>query len=60
MGATRFPVPNWAQALIAMAVGLDPNNIAVRLDDDSRIVFLQYMPRAEYCVDKKTGTIRPY
>ena len=54
----KFTVPNWHQSLIAMHAGLDPNCVAVRFEDDARIVFLQYDPRQEVTVNKTTGEVR--
>lgn len=50
-------VPNWAQAQIAKAVGLDPNSVAVRHEDDRNIVFLRYKDHAEIMVCKISGQI---
>lgn len=50
-----FTVPNWAQALIAKAAGLDPDKVAVRHENDRHIVFLQHMPRREILVNKVDG-----
>ena len=52
-----FTTPNWSQALIARAAGLNPDNIAVRHEDSLNIAFLQYVPRQEILVCKKTGNI---
>lgn len=55
MTAGSNTVPNWAQAQIARAVGLDPGGIVVRHEDEGNIVFLQFSPRQEVLVCKKTG-----
>ena len=57
MATTRFSVPNWAQALIAVAANLDPDGVVVRSEDDTNICFLQHMPRKEFIVHKPTGKI---
>lgn len=57
MAAKKFAVPNWAQALIARGIGLDPNEIVVRHEDDQSISFLQHMPRQEYIVSKCDGEV---
>lgn len=54
----KFTVPNWHQSLIAKHAGLDPRSVAVRFEDDARIVFLQYDPRQEVTVNKTTGEVR--
>lgn len=53
-----YTVPNWAQALIARAAGLDPEKVMVRTDNDRHIVFLQHMPRVEIMVNKVSGEKR--
>lgn len=55
MATKKFTVPNWSQALITKAVGLDPSNVAVEHEDDMRITFLQHMPRKTIMVNKHTG-----
>lgn len=57
MATKKFTVPNWGQALIAQALGLDPKNVAVEHDDDLHITFLQYLPRVQIQVCKATGTV---
>ena len=56
--AMKYTVPNWYQSLIAKSVGLDPKSVSVGHEDDTRIVFLQYMPRQEIVVEKRTGEYR--
>ena len=51
-------VPNWHQSLIARQVGLDPEGVAVRYEDDTRIIFLPYKTREEIMVEKSTGKVR--
>lgn len=55
--AKKFTVPNWVQALIARAVDLDPNKVAVEHDDDRCIVFQQYLPHCVVTVGKIDGTV---
>ena len=50
-----YTVPNWAQALIARAAGLDPDKVMVRHESERNIVFLQHMPRTEILVNKIDG-----
>lgn len=57
MAAKKFVVPNWAQALIARGIGLDPKEIMVRNEDDRHITFLQHMPRKEFLVSKADGHV---
>lgn len=57
MATKKYTVPNWGQATIARAVGLEPQKVAVRMEDETLIVFLQYMPRKEFFVNKKTGKV---
>ena len=54
----KYTVPNWHQSLIAKAVDLDPKGVSVGHEDDTCIVFLQYMPRQEIVVEKSTGDYR--
>lgn len=55
MATTKFKVPNWGQALIANAVGLDPNAVVVRTEDDKNICFLHSKSQTEFVIDKTTG-----
>ena len=57
MATKKFTVPNWAQALIARGVGLDPAKVVVRYEDDSVITFLQHMPRKDILVSKADGQV---
>lgn len=57
MSNGKFSVPNWLQALVARSVGLDPNGVLVRMEDESRIVFLEHKTRHEYSVNKTTGKV---
>ena len=57
MTAGSFTVPNWAQSALARACRLDPGSVVVRHEDSGSIVFLQFDPRKEILVDKKTGNI---
>lgn len=50
-------VPNWAQAQMAKAVGLEPDSVAVRHEDDRKIVFLHYKDHVEIIVCKISGQI---
>ena len=50
-----YTVPNWAQALIARAAGLDPDKLMVCNENDRNISFLQHFPRADIIVSKVTG-----
>ena len=50
-------MPNWGQALIAQAVGINPDSVVVRVDDDRSILFLELKTRAEYLVSKVTGEV---
>ena len=53
----KFAVPNFAQALIAKAIGLNPANVAVVHETDALITFLQYLPRKMFLVEKVDGTV---
>lgn len=55
--AKKFTVPNFAQALIAKAIGLNPANVAVVHETDASITFLQYLPRKMFLVGKVDGTM---
>lgn len=57
MATKKFSVPNWSQALIASAVGLDPKGVAVSFEDDSKIDFLHHKTRHEFLVNKATGDV---
>ena len=50
-----YTIPNWAQALIAVAAGLDPENVVVGHENERNISFLQHNPRADIIVSKVTG-----
>ena len=52
----KHSVPNWAQSLIAKAVGLDPDKVVVEHEDDRHISFLQFQPRKTILVGKTSGT----
>lgn len=52
-----YSVPNWAQKQMAIAAGLEPANLAVELENDCQIVFLQYNPRKRILVSKADGCI---
>lgn len=58
MATVKFTVPNWSQAVIAAAAGLDPKKVVVRHEDDRHITFLQHMPRQGFLVNKTTGNIQ--
>ena len=51
----KYMPPNWAQTLLAKAAGLDPEKVAVEMENDTVIVFLQYMPHKRITVSKKDG-----
>ena len=51
----KYTVPNWAQSLLAKASGLDPAGVAVEMENDALIIFLQYMPHKRIMVSKKDG-----
>lgn len=57
MATAKFTVPNWNQKLIAVAVNLDPDGVSVRMEDDSKICFLEHKTRNEYIVNKATGKV---
>ena len=57
MATIRFSVPNGGQASIASAVKLDPDDVVVRTEDETRIVFLESRTRKEYIVNKVTGVV---
>lgn len=52
-----YTVPNWAQSQMAKAAGLDPAGVGVELENDTSIVFLQYLPRKRILVSKADGSI---
>lgn len=53
----KYTVPNWYQSLIARAAGLEPKDVSVGHEDDTRITFLQYQPHKEIIVEKATGEV---
>ena len=57
MSTVKLVYPNWAQAILARSVGLDPEGVTVRMEDDLRIVFLEHKTRKDHCVDKRTGKV---
>ena len=42
---------------MAEKLGLNPDELAVRLEDDRTICFLQHIDRKEFIVDKVTGRV---
>lgn len=52
-----YTVPNWSQAQLAKAAGLDPANVGVEMENDQLITFLQYIPRKRILVSKADGSI---
>lgn len=52
-----YTVPNWAQTQMAIAAGLDPAILGVEMENDTTIVFLQYIPRKQILVSKADGSI---
>ena len=57
MSTVKFSEPNWAQKLIAKAIGLEPAEIVVRTDSEDMIVLLAHKTRVEYIVNKVTGKV---
>ena len=57
MATTKFQVPNWSQSVMAEKLGLDPGELAVRMEDDHLICFLRHIDRKEFIVDKATGAV---
>lgn len=57
MAITKFQVPNWSQSVMAEKLGLDPDELAVRMEDDHLICFLRHADRKEFIVDKVTGVV---
>lgn len=53
----KFTVPNWAQALIAKAASIEASSLAVRLDNDSFVCFMDLKTRKEYIVSKSDGAV---
>ena len=51
------PVPNWAQDLLAKAVGLDMRCPAIRTEDSTSIVFIDLYDRSEYILKKSNGKV---
>ena len=57
MAITKFSSPNWAQSAMAEKAGLNPASVSVRMEDDSKIVFLDHLSRKEHLVDKSDGRV---
>lgn len=57
MSTKNFQKPNWAQMLIARGAGLEPKEVVVRFEDDTRITFLKHINREEITVDKRDGAV---
>ena len=57
MAAKKYAVPNWAQAVLAQAVGLDPANVSVAHEDDRTISFQQYQPYCTVLIGKVDGSV---
>lgn len=57
MATKEFSTPNWMQSLVAREVGIRPEDVVVRMEDDTRIVFQTHKTRAEISVNKTTGNV---
>ncbi len=53
----RWTSPNWNQRLIADAIGLKGQTVAIGLDDDRRTVILAHKFNLECTVEKRTGEV---
>lgn len=58
MTMKKYTVPNWGQALIAKAKGLDPRELSVINDSDYLISFLEHKTRNNYLIDKRDGSVK--
>ena len=52
-----FSVPNWAQARIAEAVGLDVDSVVVIIDNDTMVGFMHLKSRDRVLVNKRDGEL---
>ena len=59
--AGDYTVPNWSQAALANAAGLDMAAPVVTVDNDHLLVFMDLKSRVRHIVDKKDGgvTVEP-
>ena len=57
MATEKFAPPNWIQSIAAREVGISPEEAVVRMEDDTRIVFLEHKTRREIMVNKNTGRV---
>lgn len=59
MATAKFRVPNWSQKLIIEAIGVNPDSVTIRNENDRNISFIVHQPRPnkikEYIVNKLTG-----
>lgn len=53
----RWKTPNWNQRLIADAIGLQGQTVAIGMDDDTRMVILAHKLNLECTVEKRTGEV---
>ena len=52
-----YTVPNWAQKVLAQAVGINPSEVTVVLDNDIQTVYQDSGTRDRYLVSKRDGKV---
>lgn len=52
-----FPVPNWAQEVLAKAAGLKLAVPAIVIDNDTCVTFMDLVTRDRFIVSKKDGRV---
>ena len=57
MADGKYLPPNWAQSVIAQAVGVYSEDTVVEMEDDRHIVFKGHKSGKIFCVNKKTGNV---
>ena len=52
-----FPVPNWAQEVLAKAAGLQMAVPVIVIDNDACVTFMDLVTRDRFIVNKKDGRV---
>lgn len=52
-----FPVPNWAQEVLAQAAGLQMAVPVIVIDNDVSVTFMDLVTRDRFIVNKKDGRV---
>ena len=57
MADGKYLPPNWAQSVIAQAVGVYSEDMVVQMEDDRHIVFKKHKNGKMFCVNKTNGNV---